>query len=66
MNTAALNAAAKILGSTDKTAIINACVYTLVAEGMELPQAFDMIMGEGFYAKMAGAIYDTLKARATA
>jgi len=30
---------------------------------MKLPDAFDAVLGAGAYAKLAGDIYDTLRAR---
>lgn len=34
------------------------------APGMTLPQAFDAVLGEGAYAKLAGDLYDALRAKA--
>ena len=41
---------------------ISARILILVQSGMTLPQAFDAVLGAGAYAKMAGEIYDALRA----
>lgn len=43
---------------------ISAAILANVAAGMTLPQAFDAVLGEGAYAKMAGELYDALRAKA--
>jgi hypothetical protein len=46
-----------------KNAAISAQIMGLVQTGMPLRQAFDQVLGEGAYAKMAGELYDALRAR---
>jgi len=41
---------------------ISARILILVQSGMTLPQAFDAVLGAGAYAKMAGEVYDALRA----
>lgn len=43
---------------------IAARILALVQSGMTLPEAFDAVLGAGAYLKMAGEVYDTLRARA--
>jgi len=45
-------------------AAISARIALKLAEGLPLPDAFDAVMGEGSYAKLAGEIYDGLRAKA--
>ena len=47
-----------------KNAAISALIMSKVAEGMTIRQAFDAVIGEGAYAKMAGELYDALRAKA--
>lgn len=37
---------------------------SLLAAGTSVPDAFDSIMGPGAYTKLAGELYDELRARA--
>ena len=41
--------------------IISQRILSLVNEGMELRAAFDAILGQGAYEKMAGEVYDALR-----
>lgn len=41
---------------------ISLAILILVQSGMELPEAVDMVLGLGTYAKMAGEVYDALRA----
>ena len=43
---------------------ISAAILANIACGMALPQAFDAVLGEGAYAKLAGDLYDALRAKA--
>ena len=47
-----------------KNAAISAKIIANVQAGMAMHQAFDSVMGEGYYAKMAGDLYDDLNAKA--
>lgn len=47
-----------------KNAIISARILADVANGKTLAQAYDAVFGEGAYLKLAGEIYDELRARA--
>jgi hypothetical protein len=44
-----------------KNAAISARILAAVKSGMELPQAYDSVFGEGAYIKLAGEIYDELR-----
>lgn len=37
-------------------------IVAKMAEGLELPAAFDAVIGEGAYMKLAGEVYATLRA----
>lgn len=41
---------------------INARILVLVAGGMDIKQAFDTVLGQGSFVKMAGEAYDSIKA----
>jgi hypothetical protein len=43
---------------------ISARIRANIAAGMDLPAAFDAVLGEGAYAKLASEVYDALRARA--
>lgn len=47
-----------------KNAVISAKILANVQAGMTTQQAFDSVIGEGSYAKMAGELYDALNAKA--
>ena len=47
-----------------KNAIISAKILAHVQAGMTLRQAFDAVLGEGAYSKLAGEVYDALRAKA--
>lgn len=42
---------------------LSAAILKLVLEGKAVDQAFDAVIGEGAYKKMAGQIYDELRAK---
>ena len=73
MNTELLNRAAKFLfdsgvemknDEATRNAIIWLCIKTLVSSGMPMETAYDTIMGEGQYRKLAGDVWETLRAAA--
>lgn len=43
-----------------KNAQISAAILANVAAGMTIQQAFDAVIGEGAYMKLAGEVYDQL------
>lgn len=43
---------------------ISAAILAQVAAGMSLPEAFDSIIGPGAFSKLAGEVYDALRAKA--
>lgn len=43
---------------------ISAAILAHVAAGKSLPEAFDAVLGAGAYAKLAGDVYDALRAKA--
>lgn len=49
-----------------KNAAISAGILALKQSGMTLRQAFDAVLGEGAYSKVAGEVYDALRAKASA
>ena len=46
-----------------KNAAISAKIMTNVQAGMTLREAFDAVLGQGAYAKLAGDVYDALRAK---
>lgn len=48
---------------TIKNIRISAEILKLVLAGQDVRQAFNVVIGEGAYEKLAGDIYDELKAR---
>jgi hypothetical protein len=42
---------------------IGAAILFHVSNGMQLKDAFDAVLGEGAYVKLAGEIYDALLAK---
>lgn len=46
-----------------KNSIISAAIYAKMGEGMTLPQAIDAVLGSGTFEKLAGEVYDELRAR---
>jgi hypothetical protein len=61
MTTDELNAAAKIIGTTDKNTVFAMCVKTLIDAGFDHETAFDRVLGAGSYEKFAGNLYDALR-----
>lgn len=49
-----------------KNAAISEMILSHIANGMELPAAYDAVFGKGAYLKMAGQMYDTLRSKETA
>jgi hypothetical protein len=43
--------------------IISARILTLKNSGMSLRDAFDAVLGQGAYDKLAGEVYDALRAK---
>ena len=41
---------------------ISAAILANIAKGMDLPAAYDAVFGAGAYIKMAGQMYDALRA----
>lgn len=50
--------------NANKNAAISAKILSNIHAGMTLQQAFDAVIGNGAYAKMAGELYDELRAKA--
>lgn len=44
--------------------IISLRILTLVNAGATVREAYDAVMGEGAYVKLAGEVYDELRAKA--
>jgi hypothetical protein len=47
-----------------KNAAISAQIMAHMNNGMTLSEAFDAVLGEGAYAKLASDVYDELRAKA--
>lgn len=48
----------------NKNAIISTSILTKMAEGMDVAEAIDAVLGAGTYAKVTGEIYDELRSKA--
>jgi hypothetical protein len=59
-----LNMIAAKIGTTDKNLVISTAIAMLVKSGVDVAAAFDMIVGEGAYKKMAGEVWTELRAKA--
>jgi hypothetical protein len=46
-----------------KNAAISAKIVAAMNSGLGLVEAFDSVLGEGAYMKLAGEVYDALRAR---
>lgn len=42
---------------------INAAIIANINKGMDLPEAFDAVLGLGAYKKMAGEVYNELRTK---
>lgn len=62
VTTEQLNKIAALLGTTDKTAVINVAIGTLVKAGMDVADAVDAVFGEGAYKRLAAQVYHSLRA----
>lgn len=49
-----------------KNAAISARIMAHVASGMSVCEAYDAVLGEGSFKKLASELYDELRAKATA
>jgi hypothetical protein len=49
-----------------KNAAISAQIMSRVQAGQPLREAFDAVLGQGAYTKLAGDLYDGLRAKAAA
>jgi hypothetical protein len=47
----------------NKNPQISAAILARVAAGASLPEAVDAVLGAGAYAKLAGDVYDALRAK---
>ncbi|CAB3784149.1 hypothetical protein [Pararobbsia alpina] len=47
----------------NKNQIISARILAAVANGKTIEQAYDAVMGDGAYLKLAGEMYDELRAK---
>lgn len=56
--------------NTSTTAAANAAIsraiLAKIAEGLAVPAAIDAVLGVGTYAKLAGDVYDALRAKSAA
>jgi hypothetical protein len=53
----------KTLTSDQKNVVISTTIMTLVNNGLDMQTAFDIVLGEGAYKKIAGEVYDLLHAK---
>lgn len=53
---------------TTRQALVNAHLSSLIKanldKGLDMPAAFDAVMGQGAYMKLAGEVYHQLRAKA--
>lgn len=70
MNTELLNAVAKFLfesgaqlknDDATRNAIIGLCINTLVKSGVEMEKAFDIVMGDGQFRKLADSVWERIQ-----
>lgn len=57
-----LNQVAALLQTTDKNTVFTVVVGTLLKQGVDIKVAVELLFGEGSFEKMAGQIYDALRA----
>lgn len=57
-----LNQLASLLETSDKNLVISVAIKALVEQGLTVRAACDTVLGSGAYEKMAGQVYDELKA----
>lgn len=57
-----LNMIATEFNISDKNTCISIAIKMIVDAGQTVDKAFDLLFGEGSYAKMASDIYDSIKA----
>ena len=58
-----LNQVANLIGNTDKNTVITVAIGTLLQAGIAVDAAIDAVLGQGAYLKMAGEIYEALRAK---
>lgn len=46
-----------------KNAKISAMIIAKMQEGLDIREAFDAVLGEGAYMRLAGEVYDALRAK---
>lgn len=63
VSAAQLNQMAALLGTTDRNLVINAAIATLTKMGMDIEAATDAVLGAGAYGRIAGMVYDQLRAK---
>jgi hypothetical protein len=66
VTTTQLNAIAELMNTTDKNAVITVAIGTLVKAGADIQVATDAVLGEGAYKRLAGMVYEQLRAKAAA
>lgn len=64
ITTEQLNQAAELLGTTDRNTVLTAVIGTLVKNGVDVKVALNAVFGEGTFEKIAGQVYDALRAQA--
>jgi hypothetical protein len=52
------------MSTAEKNAAISAAILAHVAAGKSLPDAMDAVLGVGTYIRVAGELYDALRAKA--
>lgn len=62
ISAAKLNQVADLLGTRDKNVVFCAVIQFLVKSGLTIDEAFDTVFGKGAYTRVAGQIYDALRA----
>lgn len=61
---AQLNAVAKMIGTTDKTVVIETTIAILIDAGMDAKAAYDAVIGEGAFSRLASELYDEFQKQA--
>jgi hypothetical protein len=58
----ALNKIAALLETEDKNLVISVAIRALVENGIAVKDAYNAVLGQEAYEKLAGNVYDQLKA----
>lgn len=59
-----LNQVARAINSTDKNVVIETTIALLIQEGLPVEKAYDLVMGDGAYVRLASEIWQSAQAGA--